>query len=254
MLLVDIILFLLGACFGSFLNVLSVWNIQNSETLLRRSHCDHCSHVLCWYELIPVFSWIFQGGKSRCCHATVSLQYPLIEFVTAIGFVLIPHVYPAPIGMLLPVYIIFFAMVGLFVVDMRYEILPTPLLIIGFMGSLMVLFQRALSVQDIAISYLLPTALAFLFFFALWRFTKGRAMGDGDMYLVLIIGLCVGYPFLIIAFYVAFLTGAGVGVILMIGKKKSFKSHIAFGPFLIFGFLVASLYGKQLMTFWSGLW
>ena len=79
-------------------------------------------------------------------------------------------------------------------------------------------------------------------------------MGDGDIYVAGIIGLALGYPFLIVAYYVAFLTGAIVGVILILVRKKGMKSHIPFGPFLIFGFGVASVYGAQIVHWWSQLW
>ena len=79
-------------------------------------------------------------------------------------------------------------------------------------------------------------------------------MGDGDIYVAGMIGMALGYPRLIIAYYAAFLTGAIAGVILILVRKKGMKSHIPFGPFLILGLGIASLYGTQIMHWWSQLW
>ena len=90
--LLFVFLFLVGIVVGSFLNVL-IFRIPLKEDIaVERSHCMHCGHILSWYELIPLISWIIQGGKCRSCKAKISAQYPIVEALNAIlwiGVVLI---------------------------------------------------------------------------------------------------------------------------------------------------------------------
>ena len=79
-------------------------------------------------------------------------------------------------------------------------------------------------------------------------------MGDGDIYVAFLVGLVTGYPLIIVAYYAAFLTGALLGVILILGHKKRMKSHIPFGPFLIAGMGIALVWGQQIEQWWSLLW
>jgi leader peptidase (prepilin peptidase)/N-methyltransferase len=79
-------------------------------------------------------------------------------------------------------------------------------------------------------------------------------MGDGDIYLASLLGLLLGFPHIIISLYAAFLTGALVGIILILGGKKSFKAHIPFGPFLIWGYVVVLLWGDQIVRLWRMIW
>jgi prepilin signal peptidase PulO-like enzyme (type II secretory pathway) len=102
--------------------------------------------------------------------------------------------------------------------------------------------------------YGIPSLCAGLFFFFLWFFSKGRAIGDGDMWLAVLISLVTGYPGIIIALYIAFLTGAAVGVILILGRLKTLKSHIPFGPFLLFGMVIEQWFGTSIYSWWSRLW
>lgn len=232
------IVFILGVSIGSFLNVLIDRLPVGLDVMRGRSHCDHCKHILSWYELIPVFSWILQKGKSRCCHKKLSIQYPLIELITGIGFVYLFYTS----SNLLPSLIIFCSVLVLFVSDLKFELLPTPLLILWGFGVVLRFITLHVSAGELLYSYAIPSLCAGLFFFLLWFFSNGRAMGDGDMWLAILIGLVTGYPGIIIALYIAFLTGAAVGVILILGGLKTLKSHIPLGPFLLFGMVVEQLW------------
>jgi prepilin signal peptidase PulO-like enzyme (type II secretory pathway) len=96
--------------------------------------------------------------------------------------------------------------------------------------------------------HFLPAIASFAFLWILWAITRGRGMGLGDVKLAFLMGLFLGYPGIVIAFYFAFLTGAALGVILIIQGKKGWKSTIAFGPFLLMGTVVASLWGQNILT------
>lgn len=263
---VFVIVFIVGLSFGSFLNVL-IDRLPNGEDVVHgRSHCDHCKRVLRWFELIPVLSFIVQGGKSRCCNKTLSLQYPFVELTIGIGFAYLYFLFfGSTVGFSLPflgALLLYYASVGIVLVDIKTECIPMTFIYLGCIAAL--LFQSSavgLCVRGstetcsmLFYTYLIPAVFGAGFFFFLWFFSKGRAMGDGDIFLAGIIGLALGYPKFIIAYYVAFLTGAIVGVILILVRKKRMNSHIPFGPFLVLGLGVAYLYGPHILLWWSHLW
>ena len=84
--LFGILIFLLGLLIGSFLNVCIYRIPLNEDIAIERSHCMKCGHVLKWYELIPLFSWIIQGGKCRSCKQKISVQYPIVELGNALAW------------------------------------------------------------------------------------------------------------------------------------------------------------------------
>lgn len=259
-----IVVFVLGISIGSFLNVLIDRLPLGLDVVKGRSHCDHCHRTLTWYELIPVFSWILQGGRSRCCHKKLSIQYPIIELIIGIGFVLLYQQFGSLNGSIsfFSTVLLFCAAVGIFVADLKTEYIPEVFLYAGAL-SVILLLSPALSscVQGATLScsivlhtYVIPTLVGTAFFFLLWLFSRGKAMGDGDIYLSGIIGMALGYPRLIIAYYAAFLTGAIAGVILILVHRKRMQSHIPFGPFMIVGLGIASLYSTPILHWWSQLW
>lgn len=225
------ILFLYGLAVGSFLNVL-IDRLPNEESVLwGHSHCDYCKKRLRWFELIPVFSYIILGGKCQRCQKKLSLQYPIIELLTGILFVWIHS----------PFIILACAVLVIFVADLKYQIIPDQMLII----ILLFLLPNMRSVDHVVAGI-----AGFLFFWLLWFFTKGKGMGFGDVKLAGLIGLGLGMPLTIVALYIAFLTGAMLGVILLLGRVVGMKSKIAFGPFLLVGAIGAQVWGQQLISLW----
>ncbi|MBI3577579.1 prepilin peptidase [Candidatus Gottesmanbacteria bacterium] len=227
----EIFIFLFGLCIGSFANVL-IDRLPRGEDIFRgRSRCDYCKKELRWFELIPVISFFIQRGRCRRCHRQLSIQYPLVELASAVAFVfLFPHI---------PSLLIFLSLLVIFVADLKYEIIPDSMIILGLIGGLIGKFS------------ILSAIGAAAFFLFLFLVTRGRGMGLGDVKLAFLLGLILGFPTIVIALYTAFLTGAAVGIILMIGGKKTLKSHVPFGPFLILGAMFAMLYGNGVMEWWN---
>ncbi len=245
----SIFIFIIGLCVGSFLNVLADRLPRGESVLWGRSHCDHCKQPLRWFELIPVISYVIQQGKCLRCHKPLSIQYPLVEFATAVGFVLLYiHLSDSLIG-LLDYWIIYSSLLVLFISDFKYQILPDSMIIVGSIGALGALLLSPTPLPQL-LAHGLSASGSFAFLYILWAVTRGRGMGFGDVKLAFFMGLFLGYPGIIIAFYTAFLTGAMVGVILILAGIKGLKSKIAFGPFLILGTVVAFLWGQQIMQWW----
>jgi leader peptidase (prepilin peptidase) / N-methyltransferase len=265
------IIFIYGLFIGSFLNVL-IDRLPEGEQVLRgRSHCDHCKRNLNWYELIPLFSFIFQKGRSHCCHRKLSLQYPLIELITGIGFGIIYYFFSGQYQLfdnsfislfhysiiLVSYLIIFSAFLVIFVSDFKTFIIPDSMLVVLLFGVIInkiMLFYPTYYIQyTIYLPYFLSALGAFIFFMTIFLATRGRGMGFGDVKLAPIIGLFLGYPLSIFAIYAAFLTGAFIGVILVIVHRKSMKSQLPFGPFLIVGVAAAIILQPIFLVWWKGV-
>jgi prepilin signal peptidase PulO-like enzyme (type II secretory pathway) len=244
--------FLFGICIGSFLNVV-IDRIPNGESIANgRSKCDFCRKTLRWYELIPVFSWIIQRGRCLRCKRSLSIQYPLIEFITGIGFYLIiTNLDLSPLGFA-AAFVIFSLLFAATVVDFKYELISDIFMFIIFLATFILYFDIYRTFSSF-FPYLLSGLGASLFFFLFWAFSKGKAMGFGDVELAFVLGFLAGYPTIIYGLYIAFLTGALIGVILIVRRKKTFKSHVPFGPFLILGTLIAMLYSVQIHALLKGI-
>lgn len=243
-------LFLIGLCVGSFIGVLADRLPRGESVLWGRSHCDYCKKTLRWYELIPLFSYVVQGGRCRRCHKRLSVRYPLIELVTGAGFVFLFFTYGSSVWMFVSLAILFSSLLVLWLSDMKYQILPDSMILAGTVGVLGYLYTTHVPTSSWG-PHILSAALGYVFFWALWRLTRGRGMGLGDAKFAVLMGLFLGHPLTIVALYIAFLTGAAAGVILMIGKKVRWKSAIAFGPFLILGTVVAFVWGPEFIALWN---
>lgn len=234
---------------GSFVNMLVHRTAVNYELeslkfkvkSKERSYCDGCGRQLKWYENIPVVSWLIQKGKTRCCGKKLPMTYPLVELGMGIIFLinfqfLISNDqfnwYIVLLNFLIITFLVFSA-----VFDLKYMILPDfstiTLIIIALLG---VVFD-----EKNIVPYLLSAVGASSFLLILYLITKGKGMGMGDVKLAIFMGLFLGFPKIITAFYIAFIVGAIVGIVLILLKKKDRKSEIAFGPFLILGTLIAKL-------------
>ena len=214
-----------------------------------RSFCDWCGEKLNWYDNIPLFSWLFLKGKSRCCGNPLPYSYPLIELILGVIFVIIFWVnfenwFQIVFLMLISVFLVFS-----FIFDLKYMILPdfsTVILVIGA-GVLLWSGYGNPPLQQ----HILAAVGSTLFLGVLYLITKGKGMGLGDVKLAIFIGLFLGYK-VIVAYYVAFLTGAVLGGGLMLLNKVKKTTPIPFGPFLILGVVVAYWWGEKIIFWMQG--
>lgn len=257
-----IIIFVLGLCFGSFVNMLVYrtavnYKLENKKFKVngeKRSFCDYCGKQLNWFENIPILSWLVLKGKTKCCHKKLPLSYPVVELLMGLLFLFLNFKYNLfsdffiSFGLLNSFKLIFGVTLVVLLIfstvfDLKYMILPdfstVVLIIIAFLG---VVFD-----EKNIIPYLLSALGASVFLLILNLITKGNGMGLGDVKLAIFMGLFLGYPKIIIAFYVAFIVGAIFGLVLMIFKKVNRKSQVPFGPFLILGIFTAWWWGEKIV-------
>ncbi len=245
-----IVIFLLGSAVGSFLNVV-IDRLSRGESIIAgRSYCEKCKKKLAPFELIPIFSYLFLKGRCKKCKTKIPTRLLFIEALTGFMFVFLFILFLLNIFTLIKV--IFLAVIlSIFICimfsDLEYGIIPDEL-IIGFTAiSLLNLF--IFEQMSLVNSFLSGISL-FIFFVSLFFITKRRGMGFGDVKLSFGLGLFLGFPKIVVAMYLAFLTGAAVSLILIAwGKKKLKKDTIPFGPFLIFATVVSYFFGEPLIAY-----
>ncbi|MCR4755119.1 MAG: prepilin peptidase [Lachnospiraceae bacterium] len=245
-LLIYLIIFLYGIVIGSFVNV-CIYRIPLRKDIVKeRSHCMSCGHVLQWYELIPLVSYLVQKGKCRNCGTKLSVQYPLIEGLNGVLYVLIAVINGLNVDSLLYCLLIS-ALITLSVIDWRTYEIPIGINI----------FILALGLIATAIHYTdwLNHVIGFLavsvFIYIIILATKGRGMGGGDMKLMAAAGLLLGWKEIILAFILGCILGSIIHVIRM---KISKAEHVlAFGPYLSLGILITVLCGQPILNWYIGM-
>ena len=239
-------IFLIGISIGSFLNV-CIYRIPKKEDIVfERSHCMSCGNVLKWYELIPLFSFLVQGGKCRNCKTKLSVQYPLIELLNGLIYVWIfmaKGFQPESILFCICASVL----IVISVIDWRtYEIPFGCNIVIGILGIVRVILDLA-HWYDYVIGFF---AVSGLFLIIYW-ITKGRGIGGGDIKLMAATGLLLGWQNILLALMIGSIAGSVIHLTLM--KVQGKDRVLAFGPYLALGIFVSMLYGNNLITWYLGM-
>ncbi|HPW44722.1 MAG TPA: prepilin peptidase, partial [bacterium] len=217
--------FILGLITGSFLNVL-VLRYHSGQTIGGRSHCLSCGKTLAWYELLPVISFLVQRGRCLGCQSKISWQYPLVELLTGLLFVLAYLQFSADGWLSLAFYLVIISLfVAITVYDLRHKIIPD--LFVWLVGILALLRPILLSNFDNKIGNLwsdyqmviLGGLAAGGIFLLLWLMSRGQWLGFGDVKLALVVGFLLGPIQVFSALILAVWLGAVVGLILVILTK-----------------------------------
>lgn len=244
-----LVLFLLGISVGSFLNVV-IFRLRTGDSAMRgRSYCDHCKAQIAWYDNIPLLSYLILKGKCRQCKKKIPVDYFLIELLTGIEFVWVYWLLKMnfaffgrvegfySLALLVYWLVLFTGSLAIAIYDFKYMLIPDEVLglMVGAAGLRLIFTQQW--------QYVLVGIGSSLFLLSILLITRGKGMGWGDVKLGGLLGLVLGWPQVLVAYILAFLTGALVGVILILINKKRFKDKIAFGPFLLLGMMIAKLWG-----------
>lgn len=241
-----ITIFLFGIVIGSFLNV-CIFRIPNHETVVtERSHCMSCGYQLSWYDMVPVFSWLCLGGKCRKCKTPISPQYPIVEAVNGILYMVVFAVNGFSLESIL--YCLFVsALLVLSVIDWRtYEI---PIGINIFILVLGIL-HTALDYSN-WLTYVVGFFSVSLFLFLLLWISKGRAIGGGDVKLMAVAGLLLGWKLAILAFFIGCIVGSVIHLLRM--KLSGADKVLAMGPYLSVGLFIAALWGNAMIGWYLGM-
>ncbi|MFH1713219.1 MAG: prepilin peptidase [Candidatus Jacksonbacteria bacterium] len=255
MILFYIILFILGLSVGSFINA-TVYRLQNNKKIINdRSACPKCRHKLAWYDLIPGVSFFVLKGKCRYCRKRILWQYPLIEFLTGIIFILPIIKLPELVPIL--IYLLFACiLMTVFAYDLRYMLIPDKISIPAILIVIIAQFFFSFEIFGLtfAFHYLLNLLLAGFaaasFFMLQFIISKGSWIGGGDIRLGFLMGLMLGWPNIIIGVFLAYIIGAAFSLPLVIIGKKSMKSPVPFGVFLTAAAIITLLWAKTMMQWY----
>jgi len=259
------------------------------DIFIGRSHCMSCKTTLSALELIPLVSFLIQRGKCRSCGVRFSFIYPLLELIAGFMFTAIPRlvfvmynisflsIQDIPLTwyyLLTTVYIIV-ALILLFIaiIDIRFQIIPDGSVIaIALLGIGAFFIQQYTYLADVfTTSFIGHYAFLFGFVEPLWMnrligsfvgilflgsivvISRGKGMGMGDVKLAGALGILIGWPDIILALFLAFITGSIWSILLMIRGTKGLKSYVPFGPFIVLGTFLIIFLGNELLQWYFTL-
>lgn len=227
---------LLGLVFGSFGNVI-LSRLHTGESLLGRSHCMHCRRTLGALDLVPVFSYALLAGRCRGCGRSISLVYPIVEILCGALFALAATVYASePILAVLTSALFFFLLLAT-AFDALHQKLPDAFTL----AIACIAFLLTILIGDI-FSSVLGILLTLVWFGSQWVFSKGRAVGTGDIFLSSALALWLGFRGTVAMLILSYVTGSIVILLLLgLGVLTMKQKRIAFGPFLAIGALLSFL-------------
>lgn len=241
-----IIIFIFGIVIGSFLNV-CIYRLPLHESIITApSHCMTCGRKLRWYDMVPVFSWIVLGGKCRNCKSKISVQYPIIETLNGVLYVLVCAVNGLNCSSLLYC-LMTSALLTLSLIDWRTYEIPFGINVFLFLIGIA---ATALERGNL-LSHLTGAVCVSAFLEILFLLSGGRAIGGGDIKLMAACGLILGWKQIILAFLLGCIIGSIVHTIRI---KVSGAGHmLAMGPYLSAGIFLAALWGNAWISWYLSL-
>ena len=255
MFIILIFIFIFGLIIGSFLNCL-IWRLHKKESLMGRSYCPKCRKKIAWYDNIPVLSFMALGGRCRHCREKISWQYPLVELITGILFLMVFYFnYQLPITNyqllinILRDWFIIAVMIVIFIYDLHWylilDIVTLPACFIIFILNLILGF----GLWNLLISGIIGGS----FFLIQFVISKGKWIGGGDIRLGLLMGLALGWPGVLTAIIISYFIGSIVGLGLIMAGKKKWGSEVPLGIFLTVGTIITLFWQTQILNWYFNI-
>lgn len=235
-----VLLFIIGACLGSFYLVVGKRLPKNEDIIFSRSKCDNCNHTLFWYDLIPIFSYIFLRGKCKYCHKKISITNLLIEIsmglLFSIGYIYMGFSYRYFIYLIL-----ISLMILIFITDfLYYIILDSPLVVSSILIIILKLIYNGY--KDTILS-ILSGIVIFLVMYLIKiigdKIFKRESLGGGDIKLSFVIGLTLGFRLSLISLILSSFLALPYSVASL---KLQKNNEVPFGPFLVSSLFIVFLF------------
>lgn len=257
-LVIPLFIFFLGVCVGSFVNVITL-RFGFSETSRRRSYCMACNHLISWYDLVPVLSYLVLRGRCRTCGSALTLQYPAVELTVGVLYLLAWLVIPPfltvwSLASFSALLVFLAALVALVVYDLRHTLVPLSFAFTLAFSALASSLVNAITLQSFVplVDSALGGVVLFGFFALTVLITKGRGMGMGDAYIAAATGLLFGVWRGIEAVMIGVWSATAVYLLVLLLSslfKKSrllprafrvtMRTELPFVPFLALGIVIA---------------
>lgn len=247
-----IFIFILGLIVGSFSNV-CIYRIPKNESIIfPASHCPKCHSNISPKDNIPLLSYILLKGRCRNCKSKISIQYPIVELLTGLIYLIISLIYGLSVQTLIYI-ILSSALIIIAFIDLNEEIVPDvislPGIVIGFIISFFVTY---ISYANSALGILAGGGIILIIGLAGSVIFKKEAMGGGDVKLAAMIGAFLGWKYIIISLFLGFFLGAVAGIFLILSKIKSREDTVPFGPFIVLGSFITLLWGEKIISWYLG--
>lgn len=237
---------LFGIMIGSFLNVCIIRIPKGESIVTAPSHCMRCGKKLKWYELIPVFSWLVLKGRCSGCKSPISAQYPLVELATGVLYTSIYYRFGNSVETLIYCSMTS-ALLALSVIDFRTFEIPQ-----GFNIFLLIVgAARVATDLNNWLLYLIGFFAVSVVLLLIFFISGGRGIGGGDIKLMAVCGLILGWKLIIVAFLLGCILGSVIHLIRMAVTKEG--KVLALGPYLSVGVFIAAMWGNTLLSLYLGL-
>ena len=241
----SLIIFIYGIVLGSFLNV-CIYRIPNNESVLRPpSHCGICNKKLGWKDLIPIFSYIIIKGRCRYCNESISIRYPVVEFLTGILLVCIYIRYGLTFNFFKYVALTLFLIIIAFI-DYDTMYVYSCVVYTGIIVGIVFMLLEVLRYNSNLINYVLGAFLGFIVMGVIYLLTGG--IGLGDVEIAILCGVFIGWKLEIYFIILSFIIGGFIGCIMLFTRKKEKSDYIPLGPSLAIGAYFALIIGENLIS------
>ncbi|RJQ78573.1 MAG: prepilin peptidase [Desulfobacteraceae bacterium] len=245
-LLLNLYIFLLGMCVGSFLNV-CIYRLPAGRSIIQpASACTGCHTPIRWYDNIPVLSYIFLRGRCRTCHSAISPRYPIVELLTgsfALAIWLRFGTHPPTAA----VYFVFIAaLLVITFIDIDHRIIPDVISLPAIPAGLALsFFLPPVSWLDSLLGIVVGGGSLFIVAWGYHLLTGKEGMGGGDIKLLAMIGAFIGWQGVLFTIMASSFTGTAVGLAVMLRARKDMKMAVPFGPFLAIGAILYLFFGPR---------
>ena len=237
-----------GLIMGSFLSML-IPRLHNEEKgiINGRSHCPKCKKTLGIFELIPLLSFLIQGGRCKNCKKTIALWYPLIELSSTLIFLWMALHFASPLEAGLWS-LLMWVLLYIFFYDLRYKEIHDIVMLPGL--GLAFVFSFILGDP---LSSLIGGGIALSFFGIQYLASNGRWLGSGELLIGSFIGLMLGWQLTLVALFLSYVIGSLIGIGLILSGKAKAQTSLPLGPFLVVGSMIAFAWGDLIINWYLGL-
>ncbi len=243
-----IVVFILGAVVGSFLNV-CIYRLPREESLVSpASRCPRCRHAIAWYDNIPLFSYILLRGRCRSCGEPIGARYFLVEALTAVMALFTYGQFGITLACL-AAFLFVATLIVITFIDIEHQIIPHEIILPGIPFFLLTaVFVMGVPFLDAFLGIMVGIGTLYLVAVYYEQLTGIEGMGGGDVNLMGMLGAFLGWKSLLFILMTGAFTGAVVGIVMMINKGKTMKYAVPFGPFLSLGAVIYLFWGRAIIN------
>jgi leader peptidase (prepilin peptidase)/N-methyltransferase len=243
----------LGAMIGSFLNV-CIYRLPIGKSIVwPSSACPHCGRALAWFENVPVLSYLVLWGRCRTCRKPISGRYPLVESLTALMFAAAWWYY-GPGALFVSRALFGCALIVLFAIDLEHHLLPNLVTLPGIVAGFALSFVSGPGWLDSLIGIIAGGGVLYLTAEVYYRVRHEEGLGMGDVKMLAMIGAFLGWKLTLVTLMMASFAGSLIGLALIAAGRGGMKYALPFGTFLALGAALATTVGQGLLDWYLRFW